>query len=82
MQVLRDLFERAMLATSRFSVDEALKESNALIERLQRTQTALRARAERYQSMSDRYENRAAVDHTHADRAAKVIAKLEDIFGA
>jgi hypothetical protein len=79
--MIRNMIERAMLATSRMSVDVAIKESTALIARLKRTQAALNARAARYEALADRYDNRAVADRSHSDRAAKVIAKLEDIFG-
>lgn len=81
MQSFRDALERALLYTSRVSVDAAIKESTVLIERLKKTQDALRRRANRYAATADRYERRSVEDHAHADRAAKVIAKLEDIFG-
>lgn len=80
MQRLRDLIERALLYTSRVSVDAAIKESTVLIERLHKTHDALRTRAERYAATAEKYERRSAADHSHADRALKIVSKLEDIF--
>ena len=80
-QTARDLFDRVMLYTSRVSVDAALKESTALVARLKKTQDALRARAARRLAAADRHAWRAAEDHANADRAARIVDKLEEIFG-
>lgn len=81
LHMLRAAFERLMLRTARLSVDAAIGDATAMIERLHRTHDALRTRAERYEAVAERYDTRAAADHQHADRALKVVSKLEDIFG-